>query len=134
MKRECVPDDIDKNIQDERIYKNAENEKMETGISHYYDNDNVSQRSRLERICNRNRCVGKCVEETETVSADWDGTTTESVYETENCRITFNLTGYWDGGYNASIRIENTGSKIIENWYLGFDYSNAISNIWNAEV
>lgn len=46
--------------------------------------------------------------------AKWDGVTTESVYEEDNYRITFKLTGYWEGGYNASIRINNLSDSVIE--------------------
>ena len=30
--------------------------------------------------------------------------------------------------------MENTGENTIQNWYLGFDYNNSITNIWNAEI
>lgn len=57
-----------------------------------------------------------------------------AVYEGEGFRVTFCLAGIWNGGYNANIRIENIGDSAIENWYLGFDWENVISDIWNAEV
>lgn len=69
-----------------------------------------------------------------TKSHRWDGITTKSVYTGENFKVTFSLTGNWNGGYNANVRIENTGNTTIENWALGFDYSGAISNIWNAVI
>lgn len=74
------------------------------------------------------------IKRVESVQNNWDGITTESVYETENYRVTFVLTGHWDGGFNANVKIENISDCAIENWYLGFDYNNAISNIWNAEI
>lgn len=40
----------------------------------------------------------------------------------------------WDGGYNASVRVENTSDEIIHNWYLAYDENYDIKNIWNAEV
>lgn len=64
----------------------------------------------------------------------WDGTTMEDVYEGKNFRVSFTLADHWEGGYNAGIKIENTGDTIIENWSLGMDYSGEISNIWNAVV
>lgn len=64
----------------------------------------------------------------------WDGTTMEDVYEGKNFRVSFTLADHWEGGYNADIKIENTGDTIIENWSLGMDYSGEISNIWNAVV
>ena len=64
----------------------------------------------------------------------WDGVTTESVYEGENFKVTFALSGYWNGGYNANVKVENTGNTVIENWTMEFDYAGAISNIWNAVI
>lgn len=64
----------------------------------------------------------------------WDGVTNVSVYEGENFRVTFSLTSYWECGFNANVRIENTGTETIENWSLGLDYPGAISHVWNAEV
>ncbi len=67
-------------------------------------------------------------------TAGWDGVTTESVYEDANFKVTFALSGYWNGGYNANVKIENTGNTVIENWTLEVDYDGAISNIWNAVI
>ena len=64
----------------------------------------------------------------------WDGVTTESVYEGENFKVTFALSGYWNGGYNANVKVENTGNTLIENWTMEVDYAGAISNIWNAVI
>ncbi len=65
---------------------------------------------------------------------NWDGISTQSVYEGEGCRVTFLLTGCWNGGYNANITVENTSDSVMENWYLGFDSPNVIYDIWNAEI
>ena len=72
--------------------------------------------------------------EDETESADWDNVTTEEIFEGKDFKVTFTITSYWDTGYNANIRLENTGDSIIQNWCLGFDYDNVITNIWNAGV
>lgn len=48
--------------------------------------------------------------------------------------MTFALSGYWNGGYNANMKIENTGKTVIENWTMEVDYAGAISNIWNAVI
>lgn len=73
-------------------------------------------------------------EGTETGQKGWDQTTTEKVFEGENYRVTFTLSSYWNTGYNANIELENTGDSTIQNWCLGFDYDNVITNIWNAEI
>ena len=70
----------------------------------------------------------------ETTQNDWDGVTTEKTYELTNCQVTFSLTSYWEGGYNANVKILNTSEQAIENWYLCCDLDNEISNIWNAEI
>lgn len=67
-------------------------------------------------------------------ASTWDQVTTEKIFEGENFKVTFTLTSYWETGYNANIKLENTGNSTIQNWYLGFDYHNSITNIWNAEI
>lgn len=59
---------------------------------------------------------------------------TENIFESENYRVTFTLTSYWDTGYNANIKLENIGDSPIQNWYLCFDNDNSIISIWNAEI
>lgn len=72
--------------------------------------------------------------DSENAKNKWDGVTTESVYEGTNFKVKFTLFGYWQGGYNASITIENTGESAIENWSLKFPFQDNISNIWNASI
>lgn len=67
-------------------------------------------------------------------SSTWDQVTTENVFEGKNYKVIFTLTSNWDEGYNAKVKIENIGDSTIQNWYLGFDYNNSITNIWNAEI
>lgn len=45
----------------------------------------------------------------------WDQVTTENVFEGKNYRVTFTLTSYWDTGYNANVKLENTGDSTIQN-------------------
>lgn len=80
--------------------------------------------------------------QTEAVSSDddmqnsegWDGSTKEDVYEGNGFQVVFKLQDYWNGGFNANVKIENTSDKTIENWALGFDYQGEIANIWNAVI
>lgn len=60
--------------------------------------------------------------------------TNEKIYENENYNVTFSLTSSWESGYNANVKIENTGDDTIQNWYLSFEYDDQITNIWNAEI
>lgn len=60
-------------------------------------------------------------EETTTDGNDgntWNQVTTENVYEGENYRVTFTLTSNWDAGYNANVKLENTGDSTIQNWKI----------------
>lgn len=58
----------------------------------------------------------------------------EDVYEAENYKVLFQINSFWEGAYNATISIENTGTEAIENWCLEFPFTQQISNIWNAEM
>ena len=55
--------------------------------------------------------VAKNVESQE--NNNWDGTTTSKVYEGDGYRITYTLASYWDGGYNANIKIENISENTM---------------------
>lgn len=78
--------------------------------------------------------AGDDASENEKTEPGNDGVTAEDIYEGKNFNVTFTLTERWKGGYNATVKIENTGDDIIENWSLGMDYSSEVSNIWNAAV
>jgi len=60
----------------------------------------------------------------EGTQSGWDGVTTVDKYEGENFSVTFSLAENWNDGYNANIKVENTGSSVIENWYLSFALDN----------
>ena len=64
----------------------------------------------------------------------WDGITRENSYEGNGFKITYKLQNFWNGGYNAIVKIENVGDKVIDNWTLGFDYQGEIASVWNAEI
>ncbi|MCR5835634.1 MAG: cellulose binding domain-containing protein [Lachnospiraceae bacterium] len=64
----------------------------------------------------------------------WDGVTREKVFNGKGFRVTYKLQSTWNGGYNASVVIDNIGTETIENWMLGFNYYGGISNVWNAEL
>ena len=64
----------------------------------------------------------------------WDTTTTERSYEGDGWRATFTLTGHWDGGYNASVRVENTSGAQVEDWRLEMSWEGEPSHVWGATV
>ena len=53
------------------------------------------------------------------VEGTLDKKTTQSTFQGDGYSVYFTLSSYWSGGYNASIKIENTGNTTIENWNLG---------------
>lgn len=73
-------------------------------------------------------------EGSESIQSSWDGVSTVSNYVGKNYNVTFTLASHWNGGYNANIKVENTGDSVIENWYLSFALDNALTSMWNAEV
>jgi uncharacterized protein (TIGR03034 family) len=82
----------------------------------------------------QNTISGVTVSNKENDSNAWDGVTKEKVFDGNGFRVTYKLQSAWNGGYNASVVVENTGNDTIENWTLGFDYNCGISNVWNAEL
>lgn len=62
----------------------------------------------------------------------WDGVTMESIYEGNGFQVKFQLQDCWDGGFNAKVRIDNTGELEIRNWCIAFDYQGALTNVWDA--
>lgn len=66
------------------------------------------------------------------ISDVWDGVTTKSVFEGNGFQVIFKLQDYWGSGFNANVKIKNTGDTAIENWTLYFDYQGGIANVWNA--
>lgn len=97
---------------------------------------NTDSTAASDTVLGNNTISGNDAEESVvgTKDGEWDGATTENVFEGENYRVTFTLDSYWDVGYNANIKLENTGDSTLQNWYLAFDYNNAITSIWNAEI
>ena len=41
------------------------------------------------------------------VQSVWDGVTTVYRYAGENFNVTFSLESYWNGGYNANVKVES---------------------------
>lgn len=48
--------------------------------------------------------------------------------------IEYVIDAEWESGCAATIKITNNSDTIIEDWILGFEYKNSISNIWNSEI
>jgi len=46
--------------------------------------------------------------------------------------VRFRVTSHWNGGYGATISIENVGSATIESWQLEFSGGPEIVDLWNG--
>ena len=50
------------------------------------------------------------------------------------CHIAYAITNQWQGGFGASITIENTGTTAISNWTLTWTFANgqSVTQLWNG--
>jgi len=53
---------------------------------------------------------------------------------TLSCKIDYTLVNQWGGGFQADVKINNTGSSAINSWTLGWSFANGqtITQMWNA--
>jgi cellulase/cellobiase CelA1 len=53
-----------------------------------------------------------------------------------SCKVAYTLVGQWQGGFQASLSITNTGTAPINGWTLVFSFANGqtITQIWNASA
>lgn len=57
-----------------------------------------------------------------------------SIFTGENFSAQYRIDSKWDGAYNGSIILTNTGNETIDNWMISFESENNIVNIWNAKI
>lgn len=52
------------------------------------------------------------------------------------CRVVYSITGQWGGGFQADVKITNTGGTAINGWTLKWSFANGqvISQLWNGSV
>lgn len=50
------------------------------------------------------------------------------------CAVAYRLTGQWQGGFQASVTVRNTGTKATNGWTLRWSFSNGetVRDMWNA--
>jgi hypothetical protein len=48
--------------------------------------------------------------------------------------LTMQIDSAWEGYFNGTITLTNTGEKPIENWALSFSFPHTITNIWNGVI
>jgi hypothetical protein len=51
------------------------------------------------------------------------------------CAVTYTVTNQWSGGFQADVKLTNTGSSAWSGWSLGWTFPNGqtISQLWNAD-
>src|SRR5690606_4492606 len=51
-----------------------------------------------------------------------------------SANVTFHTTSVWGTGYNAELRITNTGTTAIRGWTVTFEHVAPIVNLWNGQL
>ncbi|KUL27905.1 endo-1,4-beta-xylanase [Actinoplanes awajinensis] len=53
-----------------------------------------------------------------------------------SCAVTYRVTGSWTGGFQADVKIANTGATAISGWKLGWQFTGGqtVSQLWNGSV
>src|SRR5205814_4382633 len=61
---------------------------------------------------------------------------TSSPPPTGSCTVTYSITGQWQGGFQASVKITNGSSAAVNGWSLNWAFANGqvISQLWNGVV
>jgi hypothetical protein len=51
------------------------------------------------------------------------------------CAVTYTITNQWSGGFQADVKLANTGTSAWSGWTLGWSFPNGqtISQMWNAD-
>lgn len=60
--------------------------------------------------------------------------TNVKTYNYDNFKVEYIIDSEWEGAQSVRIKISNTGDETILNWYLKYNTSGAIENIYNATV
>ena len=60
--------------------------------------------------------------------------TNVKTYNYDNFKVEYIIDSEWEGIQSVRIKISNTGDETILNWYLKYNTSGAIENIYNATV
>ncbi|WP_324787978.1 cellulose binding domain-containing protein [Streptomyces sp. H51] len=70
----------------------------------------------------------------DTGGGDSGGGTDPTPTPTGACTVTYKITNQWSGGFQADVRLSNTGSTAWSGWSLGWSFPDGqrISQLWNA--
>ncbi|GAA3574055.1 cellulose binding domain-containing protein [Streptomyces osmaniensis] len=66
---------------------------------------------------------------------DAGGGTDPTPTPTGACTVTYTVTNQWAGGFQAEVRLANTGSSAWSGWSLGWSFADGqrITQLWNAD-
>ena len=61
-------------------------------------------------------------------------TTTPPRPPAKTCAVAYRVIGQWQGGYQASVTVRNTGTATVNGWTLRWNFSNgeSVREMWNA--
>jgi hypothetical protein len=81
--------------------------------------------------------VVKAVDTAGTSAASAQGSATTAAVPSGSgtgCHVSYTITNQWQGGFQAAVTIENTGSTALQNWSLTWSFANGqtITNLWNG--
>jgi hypothetical protein len=64
-----------------------------------------------------------------------DGGTGPTPTPTGGCAVTYKVTNQWSGGFQAEVRLDNTGTSAWNGWSLNWTFADGqkITQAWNAE-
>ncbi|MER8004734.1 cellulose binding domain-containing protein [Streptomyces sp. NPDC094149] len=71
----------------------------------------------------------------DTGGGDGGGGTDPTPTPTGACTVTYKITNQWADGFQADVRLDNTGSTAWTGWSLGWSFANGqkIGQLWNAD-
>ena len=72
--------------------------------------------------------------DTPTASAETDTPATPAAAAGASYKVSFAADNKWQGGFQGTIKIKNTGKKTIKDWKLVFTYDVEFESSWNGNV
>ena len=58
----------------------------------------------------------------------------KKIYYGDLYEVEYEVTGYWNDGYNVVIKIKNNSDNCIQNWFLEMDSEENVEDIYNARM
>ena len=54
----------------------------------------------------------------------------------QGCRVDYTVTNQWQGGFQASVKVGNTGTAAVTGWTVTWTYADGqrVTQAWNAQV